>query len=173
MLTTACASCIKNYGSVLWTMTQCCASMAHWYASGISMTQCYASSKIMAQCCASGINVAVHHASIWLNAVHPRLNDVHQASLRLDVCGASMTQAVHHTSIWLIVNTAWHIALNLHVPHHTLSISFFTTSFAINTWRRKKSRFIVVQLLIQPLELPLWFHAIHIIHRNSLTIHPK
>ena len=25
--------------------------------------------------------VAVHHASIWLNAVHPQLNDVHQASV--------------------------------------------------------------------------------------------
>ena len=37
----------KNYGSIMCTVARCCASTAHWCASGISM----------AQCCVSGINI--------------------------------------------------------------------------------------------------------------------
>ena len=119
----------QNYGPILCTMAQCCASTAYRYASGISMARY-----------ALGINVAVHASIIlWLNAVHPCammcirhryglmlcirhqygsiwLNAVHQASLWHNNavtaqtcasciskarCHASMTQAVHHTSIWL------------------------------------------------------------------------
>ena len=49
-------------------------------ASGINMG-CTSGINSIAQCCESGINVAVHHAAIWLIAVHPWLNAVHQASL--------------------------------------------------------------------------------------------
>ena len=53
-----------QYGSLRASginMAQCCASMA---PSDISMAHCVHQVSIMAQCCASGINVAVHHASI-------------------------------------------------------------------------------------------------------------
>ena len=48
---------------------------------------------LIAQCCVPGINVVVHHASIWLDAVQPRLNDVQQTSLWF--------KAVYQASIWL------------------------------------------------------------------------
>ena len=50
--------CIMHqYGSVLCTMTQCSASMAHWYASGTSVwpNAACVSGINMAQCCALGI----------------------------------------------------------------------------------------------------------------------
>ena len=48
---------------------------------------------VIAQCCVSGINVTVYRASLWFNAVHPQLNDVHQASVQFN--------AVCQASIWL------------------------------------------------------------------------
>ena len=44
-------------------------------------------------------------------------------------CAAAMTQAVHRPSKWF--NTAQLITLN--IPHHTLSISFFSTLVVVNT----------------------------------------
>ena len=76
-----------------------------WRASCINMAVHHALIIIITQCCASGSNVAVHYASKlpsiwpstvhhikimaqscapWLNAVHPWLIDVHQASVWLN-----------------------------------------------------------------------------------------
>ena len=64
----------QNYGSIL-----CTPSLNAVHPWLIDVHQ--ASIVSIAQCCASGNNVAVHHASIWFDVVHPQLDDVHQASV--------------------------------------------------------------------------------------------
>ena len=84
-----CASCIKS-------MAHSCTPWLHprlWCASGISMAQAMHQATIIAHCCASSNNVAVHHASIWLNVLHPWLSDVHQVSVWFN--------AMYQASIWL------------------------------------------------------------------------
>ena len=106
-----CIMYLNYYGSILCIMAECCASTAHWcasginmaqcYVSGINMAQCYVSGINVAQCCPSGINEAVHHASVF-DAVHPRLNDVHQASVWFIGCvsGIKMAQCCVAITLW-------------------------------------------------------------------------
>ena len=89
-----CVSCIRHqYGSMVWI--------------GINI--------IMAQCCASGINMVVHwyHASIRLDAVHPQLNDVHQATIQLDAVHPQLND-VHQASIWLCIMHQYGLMLCIH-----------------------------------------------------------
>ena len=64
--------------------------------------------------------------ALWLNAVHPQLIDVHQASVWLNalhqaliwvnaVYQASMCMAVHHASVWFMVMAYTH-SVKLIVP---------------------------------------------------------
>ena len=89
----------QNYGSILCTMAQSCASTAHWCASGINnMTQCCTSGINMAQYCASGIKIMAQSCAPWLNAVHPRLIDVHQASIIImaQCCASGINMCIKH-----------------------------------------------------------------------------
>ena len=56
----------------------------------------------MAKYCASCIKIMAQSCAPWLNAVHPRLIDVHQASTVsiAQCCASGINVAVHHASIW-------------------------------------------------------------------------
>ena len=57
----------------------------------------------------------VHQASVWLNVVHQTsiwLNALHQASIWLNLiiaqcCASSINVAVHHASLWLDAVHLW------------------------------------------------------------------
>ena len=84
--------CIRHqYGCASCTnMAQCCASFINIYG----LNNLHHTSIYIAQYCASCIKIMAQSCAPWLNAVHPRLIDVHQASI-------IWLNAVHQASIWL------------------------------------------------------------------------
>ena len=112
---------------------------------------------IIAQCCASGIYMGsmlcIRHL-YGLNAVQASIYCLmcikhHNMAQNCASCAcmyqykarctAPMTRAVHRASIRFIT---------LNLPHHTLSTSFLSTLFAVNTWRRKEKMMKIMFCLI-------------------------
>ena len=148
------ASIIAQFGSLIAScikiMAQSCAPWLNavdpwliaWHASDNSMAQCCASGISMAQCCVSGISMAVHHAAIWLDAVHQRLTDVHQPSVWFNaVCRASIwlnavNQACYGT-IWLNAVQALIYVLMMCIRHHNAvqTVHYVSVSLdAVHPW---------------------------------------
>ena len=119
--------CIRhhNYGSISLhhasvIMAHCCASMAQWYQASI----CGSMLCIRHQYgCASGINMAVHHALLWLNSVYH---------------GSIWLNNLHHASVWL--STVHHASKLWHNPvYHGSMLCIHSCSVCI----RKTTHFVL------------------------------
>ena len=84
----------------------------------------------IAQCCVSGNNMLVHHASIWFDAVHSRLNDVHQAYICRNMaqcCASGITMAQY--SVWLNAVQASVYDPMLCIRHHNVAQACMCTMY--------------------------------------------